>query len=81
MNNQILLCELQEASAQVASQLDMLLGHLTTAPRPKMDQGRLEAIISNPHTRLFVALSQEGVVGSLTHHHPLLHPHGRKTMD
>lgn len=66
MNNQILLCELQEATAPMASQLDVLLGHLTTAPRPKMDQGRLEAIISNPHTRLFVALSQEEVVGSLT---------------
>lgn len=66
MKQQILLCELREATASVASQLDVLLGHLAAAPRPKMDLERLGAIVGNPHTRLFVALSGEELVGSLT---------------
>lgn len=63
------IARLKAASPEVATQLEALMKHLTSAPRPQMDVERLTAIVSNPHSAIFVAELESDIVGTLTATH------------
>ncbi|MBQ8334628.1 MAG: GNAT family N-acetyltransferase [Tidjanibacter sp.] len=71
------IVRLTEATEDVARQLDALFCHLTSAPRPELTAERLQTIVAQSTTALFVAISEGRVVGSLTICHNLL-PVGEK---
>lgn len=71
------ILRLTQATEVVARQLDALFCHLTSAPRPKLTAERLQAIVAQPTTALFVAIAEGHVVGSLAICHNLL-PVGQK---
>ena len=60
---------LREASEEVAARLDVLMGHLTSSPRPRLDVERLRAIVESAHATLFVAERSGEIVGTLTATH------------
>lgn len=63
------IAQLTEATPEMAADLEALMEHLTTAVRPHIDVERLEVIVSNPHSALFVARLEGEIVGSLTATH------------
>ncbi len=60
---------LREATEEVAARLDVLMGHLTSSPRPRLDVERLRAIVESAHATLFVAERRGEIVGTLTAAH------------
>ena len=57
---------LEEADQKVARELNELMEHLTSGPRPVLTPERLGRILSSPQTTLFVAEQEGTIVGSLT---------------
>lgn len=57
---------LEEADQKVARELNELMEHLTSGPRPTLTPERLGRILSSPQTTLFVAEQEGTIVGSLT---------------
>lgn len=67
----IVIRELCRATNEEAAQLQEMMNHLTTSPRPRIDAQRLATILESPHATIFVAEVEGRMVGSLTAVHYL----------